>query len=431
MDKPFIETMQDRLTQFDELKIEKRNEVNCPVCFKPFVNNYSLSNHFLIRGYSEGVKYIDEAHKNYFLQQKEKKELRHKEEVKNRIYLKKCIRCEIEYQVDYEHRFQKRCPECEKKYPTKIKKHTNLLKNGFCTRCKSEMVIKIHSTTQICADCRKKEREEEIRQLIAIPLKVTCLHCKKEFFYYKKHVRDHTARILCDGCKKDPYPFKKDLKYEKVVYLLEKTDLTRREIKKLLGLEKDFIREAALEKFGLDWYNKRIEFIRDRAGPANGESKLLFYNELRKDKDKFEEFFKGRFSSPSLLEINFQEQLSRSKFTFESNKWMSIKINNLYERREVDLKVSLENTRRKFAIFIDGEAFHGSKAYFKSNSVEKECEITKAFSSLGYLSIRYSETEVENGTALNHFMTKYEEFKKTPPSYYYRNWMTMEEIVKI
>jgi hypothetical protein len=425
-----METMQDRLIQFNDLKIEKKNSVKCPVCFKPFVNNYSLSNHFLIRGYDTGSQFIDEEHKKYYLKQKTEEELKHKEEVKNRYYSKKCIRCGATHQVDYEHRFQKRCPECEIKYPVKIKTPTNLIKNGFCTVCHSEMIIKAHSNNQVCINCRKKEKEEKIRQLLATPLKVRCLHCEKEIFYYRKHSRDRVARILCDDCKNDPHPFKKDQKYEKVLYLLEKTDLTRREIKNLLGLEKDFVREAAIEKFGLDWYDRRVLFIRDRSGPVHGKTSRLFFDNLRKDKDKFEEFFKNRSSIPSRLELIFQKSLSQLNLSFEANKWMSIKIKGLYERRELDLKVPLEKTGKKFAIFIDGEAFHGPDAYFKSTSVEKECEITKAFSFLGYLSIRYSETEVKNGTALNHFLSKYKEFKNNPPSYYYRNWMTTEEVIK-
>jgi hypothetical protein len=425
-----METMENRLAQYSELRVEKRQGVICPVCKKPFVNKYCLSNHFLVRGYLNGPRYFDEAHKEYFLNQKLKDNKKHKEEVASRTYVKKCIRCGIMHQVDFEHRFQKRCPECEIKYPNKIKKSTGLTKNGNCARCNAPMIIKVCSNNQICEDCRTKEKEEETRLLISMPLKRKCSRCGSEIIYYRKHKRDRTGRILCGQCKADSFPFKKDPKYEKVIFLLEKTTLTRREIKNLLGLEKDFVREAALEKYGLEWYSDRVSFIRDRAGPVHGATSRLFFAELKKDKNKLEEFFKNRFPTPSKLELDFQRSLAQLKIPFESNKWTTIKVNGLYERREVDIKVPLEESKRKFAIFIDGEAFHGDQAYFKMTPVDKEAEITRAFSSIGYLTIRYSESEIKMGTALNHFLNKYREFKEKPPSYYCRNWMINEEIIQ-
>jgi hypothetical protein len=425
-----METMENRLAQYSELKTEKRQGIVCPVCQKPFVNKYCLSNHFLVRGYHNGPRYFDEAHKEYFLNQKLEDNRKHKEEVINRIYVKKCIRCGNVHQVDFEHRFQKRCPECEIKYPNKIKKPTGLTKNGHCARCNAPMIIKVCSNNQVCGDCRTKEKEERIRLLISMPLKRKCSRCGLEIIYYRKHKRDRTARILCDQCKEDFFPFKKDPKYEKVIYLLEKTTVTRREIKKLLGLEKDFVREAAIEKYGLEWYSNRVSFIRDRAGPLSGASSRIFFAELKKNKSKLEEFFKNRFPVPSKLELDFQKSLTQQKISFESNKWTTIKVNGLYERREVDIKVPLKGSERKFVIFIDGEAFHGYQAYFKMTPVEKEAEITRAFSSIGYLTVRYSESEIKTGKALNHFLDKYKEFKESPPLYYYRNWMTSEEIVR-
>jgi len=425
-----IETTTNRLSQYDDFKAEKKLGVSCPVCQKPFVNKYCLSNHFLIRGYSDGPRYFDEAHKEFYLKQKLEKSLGHKKEVKSRIYDKKCIRCGNKHQVDFEHRFQKRCPECEEKYPVKVKIPTGIVKEGKCTRCNAEMIIKLCSNNQVCEECRNREKEENKKQILSTPLKVSCLRCGDEFFYYRKHISDRTSRILCEKCKSDPFYFKKDSKYDRVIYLLEETTLTRREIKALLGLEKDFVREAAIEKFGLEWYDKRVSFIRDQAGPAHSEALHLFFDNLKKDKDKLEEFFKNRFPVPSKLEIFFQENLSQSNISFEANKWTTIMVNGSYERREVDIKASIEGTKRKFAIFIDGEAFHGDQAYFKMTSVEKESEITKAFSSIGYLTIRYSETEVKTGWAITHFLDKYKEFGKNMPSYYCRNWMINEEIVR-
>ena len=70
-----IETMKDRLDQYSSLKDEKNCGIICPVCYKPFANNYSLSNHFLKRGYNEGPKYFDSDHEKYFLRYKEETKL--------------------------------------------------------------------------------------------------------------------------------------------------------------------------------------------------------------------------------------------------------------------------------------------------------------------------------------------------------------------
>jgi len=346
------------------------------------------------------------------------------------LYVKKCIRCGKEHEVEYGHRFQKRCPECEIKYPVRKKTPTNLTKTGYCTRCQLEMLVKVGSNNQVCEVCRTKEQEVEAQRILATPMQVSCLHCGESFYYYRKHLMDRTARCLCNKCRSDPHPFKKDPKYEKVIYLLESTDLTRREIKELLGLEDDFVREAAVEKFGCEWYAKRVSSFRNRAGLSTSDRMRKFFAELKKDSDKLEAFFKNRFPSPSKLEIGFRDSLSKLNMPFDSNSWMTIKVAGSYERREVDVKVPLNNTSRKFAVFIDGEAFHGPNAYFKSNSVDKERAITIAFSSLGYFAVRYSESEVKSGAAINHFLLKYREFEKNLPEYYYRNWMTEEEVVK-
>jgi hypothetical protein len=211
---------------------------------------------------------------------------------------------------------------------------------------------------------------------------------------------------------------------------LEETTLTRREIKELLNLEINYIREAAIEKFGKSWYEDRVAYIRDRAGPLHAEGIKKFFEELRKDKNKFNKWFDDRSfkSNPSSLECLFA---SRLNLKYLPGQWMTIIVDGEYERREIDIKITLGETKRKFAIFIDGEAFHGKNACscFNITPVEKEIEITKAFADLGYFSIRYSETEVKSGWANQHFESKYKEFLLKQPVYYRRNWMEEKEII--
>jgi len=385
--------------------------------------------YILNKGFNDGPKFLDEAHKNYYLKQQEDKKLKKEEERKNKTYDKICIKCGKSYIIDYMHRFQKRCPECEIKYPPKIIRFTGLTKVSSCRKCGSEMVVKKNSTTHICKKCHDEEKERKRKLILEKPVKTNCLRCGKEIIYCKRHIKDHYSRVLCDSCKNDPFPFKKDPKYNNVMYLLENTTLTCREIEELLGLEKDYIKEAAIERHGFDWYKNRLIFIRKRSGLEHSAAMLNFYNKLRKDENKLKEHFENRIRTPSNLELLFQKNLSDCMISFEHNSWQTIKINNTFERREIDLKIPLKNTNKKFIVFVDGEAFHGPQAFFKASPVERDCNTTKAFSDLGYLTIRYSESEIKNGIAIAHFISKYKEFETRAPVYYYRNWMTKEEIV--
>lgn len=293
------------------------------------------------------------------------------------------MRCGDSFEEDFEGKHRKQCPACRIKYPLKKKKPQNKYKEFPCPRCGDIITVKLYANNKICDSCRKKEREEEIKNNLAKPLNVPCLFCGKFFEYYKKHIRDRASRKLCDDCKKDPYRFKKHYKYSKVIFLLEETSLTRREIKELLNLEMDYIREAAIEKFGKKWYEKRVRYIRKRAGPLHAKRLKEFFIELRKDRDKFNKWFEDRSLKciPSELEKAFWKGLRDLEFT--SNQWITIRINEQYERREIDVKIPINDSGRKFAVLIDGEAFHGYQAYFKKSTVEDDINTAKALADMG------------------------------------------------
>jgi len=428
-----LETKKIRLEKYSGFSDKKRESILCPVCNKSFTNKYSLSNHFIIRGFDDGVRFIDDLHKIYWENKKMSDEDKHKKEVLSRVYEKWCWRCKKIYMDDFDHRFSKQCPECRIKFPSKKKNPQSELKKYPCPRCGNLTVMKLSGNNKICENCRKKEKDEKIRRILATPLHVSCLCCGNSLKYYRKSVRDRICRILCDKCKNDPCRFKNHYKYSQVIELLEKTDLTRREIKELLNLEIDYVREAAEEKFGDQWYNDRVKFIRNRAGSISAESNRKFFEELRKDKERFDKWFNDRSfkSTPSSLEKSFVSELGYIKYS--QNQWKTLLIKGKYERREIDVKIPLGDSGKKFVVFIDGEAFHGGNtcSCFKTIPMEKEIDITKAFSELGYFTVRYSETEIKNGMANKHFSEKYSEFLANPPKYYYRNWMTNEEIVRI
>lgn len=196
----------------------------------------------------------------------------------------------------------------------------------------------------------------------------------------------------------------------------------------MLSLEIDYVREAAIEKFGREWYEKRVSFIRKRAGPLHAVSNKKFFDELRKNKKKFDEWFEEKAfkSNPSRLEKQFRENLN---INYKCNCWKTLKIDNKYRRKEIDIEIIEEKINKNFSIFIDGEAFHGSQAYFKGAPVEIDIKVALKLSEVGYYTIRYSESEIKSGWANRHFDEKYKEFLLKPPKYYYRNWLDNKEVI--
>lgn len=422
-------TIEDRMKPFEKLREDKKTEVTCPVCGTPYPNRYSLSNHFMIRGCESGVKFKDSAHEDYWNETKKLLKKEHEKEILSRIYDKLCIRCNKSFNVDYLHRFQKRCSVCEILYPIKNKINATEVIEAFCIRCGLPVSALKGTTLIVCEECRKKEKEEKNNKILETKIFLNCISCREPVEYKKKHIRDHTFRILCEKCKATDW-FKNDEKYNKVIMLLQDSTLSRRDIKKLLSLEIDYVREAAIDKYGEEWYANRVLMIRKQAAPIMQQQRIMFFKELRKDKQKFDKWFEARAikSNPSSLEYSFRDFLTKQSIGFVPNSWITVKVNDLYERREIDIKVPLEDTGRKFSIFIDGEAFHGKNTYFRGSTVEAEQGSTKAVASLGYFTIRYSESEIKSGWAFDHFKNLYNEFKNNIPKYYYRNWMTGEEL---
>jgi hypothetical protein len=411
--------------------MNKNEKIFCPVCSLPFNNRYCLSNHIYNRGNSV---FLDKKHEEYWIEKKKKEKEQHEIDLRNKINENKCIRCGNLFFVDFEHRFKKRCDDCEKKYPRRKKQKSEVYqtKNSPCNKCGKIITVRLFSSTHVCDDCHNEKNEEKKNKRLGNPLISNCSNCGKIIIKNKNYLHDHGARRVCDDCKSDDMWFKKHNKYNEVIELLSTTSLNRYEIVKKLDLSHDFVREAAIDKFGQNWYNDRLKMIDQQTNIKISKSNDLFYEKLRKNEKKFKKFFAKRnfkFKSSS-IEKMFVQSISNKNLMIETNKWLSFKIDNKYEHREIDVKVQLNN--RKFAIFIDGEAFHGknSKSCFKTPTIELDSKIAMALSNIGYFSIRYSETEIKEGWAVNHFLQLYEHFKNNEPKFYYRNWMTEEELIK-
>lgn len=129
----------------------------------------------------------------------------------------------------------------------------------------------------------------------------------------------------------------------------------------------------------------------------------------------------------SKLEMEFADQLQSLGFDVSvRNSWTTLRIAGQKVQREADLKIPVGDGR-KVIVLCDGEAFHGPGTLYvdPQERIDADRETALAFFGLGYSVLRYSETEIHDGTALDHFadvMQRLGSCKKI-----YRNWCPDEE----
>jgi hypothetical protein len=415
-------TSEQRLEKYKDFKTE--GEIVCKACKKTFVNLYAFSSHC----YNRILKrFIDNEHEAYFKQNLEERKYERRKIFINKKRKKICIKCKKEFFVDFEQCKKRKCPECHIKFPNK--KRLGHKVEGFktikCLRCGSDTIAKKCASHIICKKCNDKERQIFCDLRLNQPIKAKCKYCKKEVLFETKErtLRYRAANVVCEDCKNN---YKKHPKYDLVLKLLSETDLTKGDIEKLISLKKDFITKVAIEHFGQIWWQERLKRITNNASQITSKKRKLFFNELRKDPVALEKYLSYLHRMPSKLELLFSSNLPK-EFDTESNVWTTLKIDSRFEHHEIDLKVKLDNYK-KFIIFIDGEAFHGENAFFKTVSPVADEKIAKAFADLGYYVIRYSETEVKSNWAVKNFCNLFSDFKNHKPQYYYRNWQTKQEI---
>ncbi len=127
------------------------------------------------------------------------------------------------------------------------------------------------------------------------------------------------------------------------------------------------------------------------------------------------------------LEETFAKQLISSGFEIcDRNWWISLKINGEWASREADIKVAYGDT--KIIILCDGEAFHGPHQVFGDvdESIRRDRDTMLAFFDTGYSVVRYSESEINNNEAIEHFKNWVVRLKTEGRSY--RNWCPPEEL---
>jgi hypothetical protein len=136
---------------------------------------------------------------------------------------------------------------------------------------------------------------------------------------------------------------------------------------------------------------------------------------------------KARFCHGSKLEHEFVRQMTSIGITnIERNDWTSLMVNGKCVPREADIKVKLPQSRR-LIILCDGEAFHGPRFVYgnAATRIQNDLDTAQAFYAAGYSIVRYSETEIKSGQALQHLLVSMERLNQV--NRIYRTWYPHEE----
>jgi len=127
------------------------------------------------------------------------------------------------------------------------------------------------------------------------------------------------------------------------------------------------------------------------------------------------------------LEDGFADQIRELGWPVWQTVWYTLKIDGQKVKREADIKCRFPNGK-KAILLCDGVVFHGPGClYVDSKKIEEDRQTALAFFELGYTVLRYSETEIHDGTALQHLQQTMERLSSCEKVY--RNWAPEEEKV--
>lgn len=194
-----------------------------------------------------------------------------------------------------------------------------------------------------------------------------------------------------------------------------------------LGITFNVYRDICEHRWGSE-YERRVQDRRSRVGSKNLAIAHRRYAALTPEEKA--SLLKQRFGGTCALERSFSEELHEAGYRdLEMNTWQSLPIGGRRVPREADIKVAVGDGR-KIVVLCDGEAFHGPKVIHgvPADRIAQDRETALAFFELGYSVLRYSETELHNGTALAHFHEVMSRLVLTQKIY--RNWCPAEELVR-
>lgn len=174
-------------------------------------------------------------------------------------------------------------------------------------------------------------------------------------------------------------------------------------IRQSVGITYERLRDILCDALGDKTVDQMMFDRKSRTGARNIAVAHANYKDMSPE-DKAV-YYMSRFGG-SRLETSFVNQLqSVGVEGIETNVWQSVRVNGVSVPREVDVKVAVTD-HVKIVVFCDGEAFHGPKTIFgiPEDRIAQDVATLQGFYSVGYSAIRYSETEIHNGFAIEHFL---------------------------
>lgn len=216
------------------------------------------------------------------------------------------------------------------------------------------------------------------------------------------------------------------LLYQQVVSGLHAGEFVN-QLKERLGITYKVVRAVGEHALGVEGYR---DFMRSRKSAVGRKN-------VRRSHEKYQALtsrqkaalLKKRFGGTCQLERTFASQLREAGHTaLKMNDWQSIPIGGRRVPREADIKLDLGDGR-KLIILCDGEAFHGPQVIFgdPQERIALDRQTALGFFALGYSVVRYSESEIHEGSALMHLSATLSRLQSCQKVY--RNWHPVEEVV--
>jgi len=194
--------------------------------------------------------------------------------------------------------------------------------------------------------------------------------------------------------------------YRAVVDAIERGDRVLDTLR-LLAISYKVFKTIGEQALGLEGYEAWAAARKTAVAKANGLIAHEAYRAMTPEEKAA--FLKRKFGGPHNLELLFAGQLVASGVAdFKMNQWQSVPVHGAMVPREADIKLDIDGVR-KIVVLCDGEAFHGPGAIFvkPEDRIRDDVATADAYFQLGYSVLRYSETEIKAGLAIEHFKKVY------------------------
>lgn len=169
------------------------------------------------------------------------------------------------------------------------------------------------------------------------------------------------------------------------------------------GITYKTFKAIAQDVLGVVGYSEWCRGRKARAGSRNLRISHANYRKLSPEEKS--EHLRKKYGGTCKLEKDFAAAVtSIGVADFVLNAWQAVPVEGALVPREADLKINLAG--HKVVVLCDGEAFHGPKFVFGdvNRRVADDVATAEAYFSVGYSVIRYSETELRSGLALDHLV---------------------------